>query len=179
MYILLIIMYVSLGLVAILLIAALFAPKAYAIEREIVIDKSADDVFSYVRLLKNQVYYNKWTMTDPHVTLTYTGVDGTEDATATWDSQDKNVGKGEQKITKVVDGQRVELALKFIKPMPGEANAYIAVETISAGKSKVKWGLNSGMKYPMNIMLVLLNIPDMLGKDLTTGLQNLKNVLEK
>jgi len=35
------------------------------------------------------------------------------------------------------------------------------------------------MKYPMNIMLLFMDIPGMLGKDLETSLTNLKSVLEK
>ena len=35
------------------------------------------------------------------------------------------------------------------------------------------------MNYPMNFMLVVMNMDNMLGGDLSTGLNNLKNVLEK
>jgi hypothetical protein len=35
------------------------------------------------------------------------------------------------------------------------------------------------MPYPMNIMLVFMNMDEILGKDLETGLNNLKGVLEK
>jgi hypothetical protein len=35
------------------------------------------------------------------------------------------------------------------------------------------------MKYPMNIMLLFMNMDEMLGKDLETGLVNLKAVMEK
>ena len=46
-------------------------------------------------------------------------------------------------------------------------------------QTKVKWGFNGKMNYPMNLMLVLMNMDAMIGKDLATGLQNLKAVLEK
>jgi hypothetical protein len=35
------------------------------------------------------------------------------------------------------------------------------------------------MAYPMNLMLVFMDMDAMLGKDLQTGLNNLKAVLEK
>jgi hypothetical protein len=35
------------------------------------------------------------------------------------------------------------------------------------------------MPYPMNLMLLCMNMDKMIGKDLETGLTNLKGVLEK
>jgi hypothetical protein len=35
------------------------------------------------------------------------------------------------------------------------------------------------MKYPMNLMLLFMNMEKMVGGDLDKGLQNLKSVLEK
>jgi hypothetical protein len=35
------------------------------------------------------------------------------------------------------------------------------------------------MKYPMNLMLLFFNMDEMLGKDLNTGLTDLKTILEK
>ncbi|MFC0182463.1 hypothetical protein ACFFJX_07790 [Pseudarcicella hirudinis] len=52
-------------------------------------------------------------------------------------------------------------------------------ESISQNQTKVKWGFSGTMAYPMNIMLLFVNIEDMLGKDLDTGLQNLKGILDK
>jgi len=35
------------------------------------------------------------------------------------------------------------------------------------------------MKYPMNSMLLFMNMDNLLGKDMETSLQNLKTLLEK
>jgi hypothetical protein len=35
------------------------------------------------------------------------------------------------------------------------------------------------MKYPMNLMLLFMNMEKMVGRDLSIGLTNLKNTLEK
>jgi hypothetical protein len=43
----------------------------------------------------------------------------------------------------------------------------------------VLWGFKGKMPYPMNLMLLCMNMDKMLGKDLGTGLQNLKSTLEK
>jgi hypothetical protein len=45
--------------------------------------------------------------------------------------------------------------------------------------SKVKWGFFGKIKYPMNFMLLLMDMDAMLGKDLEGGLTNLKKLLEE
>ena len=163
-------------LIAIPLIVALFVSKEYNVEREIVINKPKQDVFNYIKLLKNQSYYSKWVMMDPNAKMTYTGTDGTVGFVSAWDSQNKNVGQGSQTITKITDGDRLDLDIHCIKPFEGNANAYMTTED-AAGQTKVKWGFNGKMPYPMNIMTLFMGKG--IGDDLGTGLSNLKGVLEK
>src|ERR1700757_4744620 len=84
-------------LIAIPLIVALFTKKDYAIEREVVINKPKQDVFNYIKMLKNQPNYSKWAMDDPNAKMTFTGTDGTVGFISAWESN--KVGKGEQQIT--------------------------------------------------------------------------------
>jgi hypothetical protein len=55
----------------------------------------------------------------------------------------------------------------------------MTLEPQSANQTKVKWGMSSAMSYPMNIMLLFMNIENMLAKDIDISLSNLKNILEK
>ena len=55
----------------------------------------------------------------------------------------------------------------------------MATEAIDANSTKVSWGFESQMNYPMNIMKVFMNMSEMIGKDFSTGLVNLKTILEK
>jgi hypothetical protein len=163
-------------LIAIPLIVALFVSKEYNVEREVVINKPKQDVFNYIKFLKNQSNYSKWVMMDPNAKMTYSGVDGTVGFKSAWDSENKKVGQGEQTISKIDDGNRIDLGLHFIKPFEGDANAYMTTED-AAGQTKVKWGFNGKMPYPMNIMNLFMGKE--IGNDLSTGLTNLKGVLEK
>ena len=52
-------------IVAVPLIAALFLDKTYHVEREVVISRPKDEVFAYVKLLKNQDNYSRWALMDP------------------------------------------------------------------------------------------------------------------
>ena len=58
-------------------------------------------------------------------------------------------------------------------------NAYMSTESVTDSSTKVTWGFNGRMDYPMNLMLLTMNMDEMLGKDLQEGLVNLKANLEK
>ncbi|HEX9150497.1 MAG TPA: SRPBCC family protein [Flavobacterium sp.] len=168
-----------LAIIAIALIIALFLPKNYAVEREITINQPKDSVFNYVKYLKNQDEFSVWSKKDPAMKKTFKGTDGTVGAIAAWDSKDKNVGVGEQEIKKITEGERIDFELRFKVPFESTDNAYIITEAMSPNQTKVKWGFNGKMPYPMNLMLPIMNMEKMLGKDLQDGLNNLKIVLEK
>jgi uncharacterized protein YndB with AHSA1/START domain len=178
MNILITILIVIVGIIALLLITALFTKKTYTIEKEVLIHRRRPDVFEYIQHLKNQSSYNKWMMADPDMRVTYTGVDGTVGFKQAWDSDNKQVGKGEQEITAVDQGVGISTITRFIKPMEGIAHLQLATEVVADHKTKVKWSFQSGMKYPMNILIILLNMPKMLGKDLEKSLELLRAELE-
>lgn len=167
-----------LGIVAILLITGLFIKKDYAVHREIVINKPKQEVFDYIKLLKNQDNFSVWAMTDPKMKKTYTGTDGTVGFVSAWDSQNKDVGKGEQEIKKITEGERIDFELRFIKPFESTEKAYMTTEAISPAQTKVRWGFDGHMAYPMNLMLLFMDFDQMLGDQLKTGLDNLKVKLE-
>lgn len=167
------------GIIVLALLIALFLPKEYAVEREITINKPKDSVFNYIKYLKNQDNFSVWSSKDPAMKKTFTGTDGTVGAIASWDSKDKNVGVGEQEIKKIVEGKRIDFELRFKVPFESTDNAYMITEAISANQTNVKWGFEGKMPYPMNLMLPIMNMEEMLGKDLQDGLNNLKAVLEQ
>jgi hypothetical protein len=168
-----------LGIIAFLLLIALFLPKKYTVEREIIIDSSKDRVFSYVKYLKNQDDFSVWAKMDPAMKKKFTGTDGTVGAISAWESQDKNVGIGEQEITKITEGERIDFELRFKVPFESTDNAFMITKSISPDQTKVIWGFNGTMSYPMNLMLPIMNMEEMLGKDLENGLKNLKFNLEE
>lgn len=179
MSIVLTILFIIIGIVILLLTWGLFLKKEFLIERSIIIHKSKQDVFNYLKNLKNGEQYNKWMMTDPTMKKTLTGTDGTVGFIYAWDSTNKNAGKGEQEITKINEGERIDYEIRFEKPFKNTGYAYLITQTSSADQTKVTWGFHGGMKYPLNLMHVLLNLSKILGNDLETSLSNLKNILEK
>jgi uncharacterized protein YndB with AHSA1/START domain len=167
------------SIIALALIIALFVPKNYTIDRNITIDKPTTEVFDYVKYLKNQDDFSKWANMDPGMTKTYTGTDGQPGFISAWDSQNDDVGKGEQEILKITDGSRIDYELRFIKPFESTSLAYIETKSISANQTKVTWSFSGHMNYPMNLMLLFMNFEKMIGEDLNTGLANLKERMEQ
>lgn len=162
-------------IIAIPLVVALFVKKEYTVERDVTINKPTAEVFDYVKHINNQANYNKWVMMDPSMKKETRGTDGTVGFALAWDSD--KVGKGEQEITQINEGKRIDLALHFIKPFENNASAYMSTEPISENQTKLKWSMSGRSPYPMNFMNLFMN--SMLGKDIETSLTTLKNVLEK
>lgn len=169
---------VILALILLLLIIAAFIKKDINVTKEIIINKSRQEVFAYVKLLKNQDSYSRWGSMDPNMKKTYTGTDGTVGFISAWVGN-KDVGEGEQEILKIDEGNRIDYALRFIKPFKVNSEAFMVFEDTANNQTKVKWGFKSTMPYPMNAMLLFMNAEEMCGKDFQIGLENLKNNLEK
>lgn len=167
-----------LGIIALLLIVALFMPKEYAVEREVTINKPVDSVFKYVKYLKNQNEFSVWANIDPNMKSTFTGTDGAVGAISAWESKVKEVGIGEQEITKINEGKRLDFELRFKEPMNDTAMGFMSTEMVSENQTKVKWGINGIIPYPINLMLPFMKMDQMIGNDLQKGLENLKGKME-
>ena len=164
-------------LISIPLILALFMKKEYSVEQSITINKPNPQVFEYVKMLENNKYYNKWWLADPAAKMDFKGTDGTVGFIAAWDSKNDEVGKGEQEITKIADGERIDYNIRFERPFQASSTIYMATSAVSANQTKVTWVFSGANKYPMNFMNSFMT--GMLGKQLYASLENLKGILEK
>ncbi|HEY5825184.1 MAG TPA: SRPBCC family protein [Cyclobacteriaceae bacterium] len=173
------ILIIVLIIIAIPLIIAATLSKDYVIEREITVDKPIKEVFEYVKLIRNSENWSKWVMTDPNSKKTYKGTDGTVGFVYGWDSENKNVGQGQQEITAIKEGERVDFELRFIKPFENKSNAAITTEHIGGNQTKVKWYFMGERGYIMKLMHFVLRLEKMLGKDMVISLNTLKSALEK
>lgn len=169
---------VIVGIIALALITALFVKKDMKASREIVINKPKADVFNYIKQLKNQDNFSKWGKLDPNMKKDYRGTDGTVGFISAWEGN-SDVGKGEQEIKKITEGESLETELRFIKPFESKAIAVMSTTAIDSVHTKVTWAFDSKMAYPMNLMKLFMDMEKMVGDDFSTGLTNLKAVLEK
>ncbi|NHE59803.1 SRPBCC family protein [Cyclobacterium plantarum] len=178
MKILKIILIILLVLIAIPLVMAVFIQKDYTVEREITINKPHEEVYNYVSKLKNQDNFSTWSLKDPTMKKTYTGSDGQVGFIAGWESENPDVGVGEQEIIGIDKGKRIDYALRFKEPFEASDLAYMEFEEVNANQTKVIWGFEGHMDYPMNAMLAFMDMESLIGNDFEEGLQRLKEILE-
>lgn len=173
-----IVLYIIFGIIAALLVAGLFVPKGMKATREIVINKPNAEVFNYIKHLKNQDNYSKWGSMDPNMKKEYKGTDATVGFVSAWEGN-KKVGQGEQEIKGIEEGRRLDTELRFIKPFKSIAQSSMTTEAINDSSTKVSWGFEGSMNYPMNVMKLFMNMEKAIGNDFSIGLANLKTVMEK
>lgn len=173
-----IILFIVLGIIALFLITALFVKTEYGVVREVTINLSKAEVFDFAKHLKNQDQYSVWANLDPNMKREFRGTDGQVGCVSAWDSKMKNVGKGEQEIIKISDGERIDFELRFIEPFESKDMAYMTFESLNDSTTIVKWGFDGKMAYPSNIMLLFMDFESMLGKDLQGGLDKMKQILD-
>ncbi|HMK16924.1 MAG TPA: SRPBCC family protein [Chitinophagaceae bacterium] len=171
------ILLVVVGIIALLLIIALFMKKEHYVNREIIINVPRQKVFDFLKLLKNQDQFNKWATADKiNRKEEFKGTDGTEGFIYSW-SGDKSAGQGEKEIKKIIEGERIETEIRFVKPMRVSAGVIFETESLSENQTKVNL-INTGtLKYPLNIMIPMAE--KKFPKDMDASLSTLKNILEK
>jgi hypothetical protein len=166
------------GIIALLLIAALFVDKDFSAQRNIVINKPKAEVFAYLKSLKNQDNWSVWGKRDPNMKKEFVGTDGTVGCISKWSGNDE-VGVGEQEIKAITEGEKIDFELRFKKPFESTSKAYLTTEAIDSTNTKVTWGFSGSMPYPMNLMKVFMNMEEAIGNDFDEGLNNLKMILDK
>ena len=168
--------YILGGIVALLVLLALVAPKNYHVSRSIKINKPRTEVFAYLKSVKNQDEWSPWKAKEPDMKQEFIGEDGTVGFISKWEGN-KHVGTGEQEIKKIVEGELLETQLRFFKPWKSQSDAYIKAADADGG-TEVTWGFSGENKVPMNIMMLFFNMEKAVGKDFEEGLHKLKNILE-
>jgi hypothetical protein len=164
------------AIIAIPLLIAVFVKRDYSVEREITVNRPRNEVFDYIKYIRNQNKFSVWATMDPNMKQEFRGTDGTVGFVSAWDSPESGVGTGEQEIVGIQEGEKVDYELRFIKPFESKAKAYMSTEG-QGQQTVVRWGFMGHSDYPFNFMNLFMG--SMIGKDLEKGLVNLKNIMEK
>ncbi len=171
-------LYILGGIVSLILILGMIAPKAYDVSRSVIVNKPKNEVFKSLRSLKEQEKWSPWEKKDPNMKKEFTGIDGEVGAKSTWVGN-KDVGEGEQEITKIIENKRVEGKLRFFKPWKSEADCYFNVEDDTSSSTKVRWGFSGNNKFPFSIFMLFFSMDKTVGKDFEEGLSSFKTLMEK
>lgn len=163
-------------LIAAFLTLGIFAPKDYNVERSIVINADKAIIINNVKSLQNMNKWSPWAKIDTTTVNTYTGTDGEVGSVHRWESNNEEVGVGEQEI-KSISENKVVTELRFEKPFESISEAYMNLDEVDGG-IKASWGFNGNSPFPFNAMLLFMDMDGMLGADFEKGLASLKELCE-
>ena len=170
-------LYIVLGIIALIVILALVAPKTYHVSRSITVNNPIAEVFKKIKSIKNQNEWSPWKKKDPHMKQEFFGTDGEVGFISKWEGN-KEVGTGEQEIVSITENQSINSQLRFFKPWKSQSDAYITTKEVDGNATEVVWGFSGVNKPPSNIFFLFFNMDKTVGKDFEEGLSDLKQILE-
>lgn len=159
-----------------LLVLALLIPRRYSVTVSTVIGKPRDLVFDYVSILRHQLDYSEWYKAGGKFNTVFTGTDGTVGAVMRWDSDNKDLGKGEQEI-KMMDDECIDIELRFIKPITGTCKLRNHIVAINDSATRYTCTFHAYAKFPINLPAVLFG-KRFIRKAQQRTLNNVKAILE-
>ncbi len=170
------ILLIILGILALILFVGLFMKKKHYVKCDIIINAPRQKIFDYLKLIKNQETFNKHAMADPDRINEFKGIDGTIGFIYSW-SGNKNAGEGQKEIINLVDGKKVEMEIRFVKPMKAIGHVIMETEAVSDNQTNVTWSNSGVLNYPLNILIPFME--KQVAKDMDSSLLTLKTILEK
>ena len=168
--------YILLGLVVLLAVLMLVAPKGALVERSVVSKISPEAAFESLRSLKNFDQWGPWADRDPNQDRGYRGTDG-EIGSVAWWKGNKEVGEGEQEVKKLEPNTYIETELRFLKPFKAINKSYWRISNDPEG-CKVVWGFEAKFRMPMNILFLFVSMESSIGRDFERGLVRWKDFVE-
>ena len=156
-------------------IVGLIMPKNVAVERSVVINAPAEQVYSFVNDLEKMNEWGPWLEADPNAKVTFEGTGVGQKST--WASEVEDVGSGSQEITELKDNELVLTKINFTEPRETEAVGSIRLEEVEGG-TKVTWGIDMNVGFPGNVFMLFINMDSKVGPDFEKGLNNLKEMVE-
>ncbi len=163
------------GLLVIILVLGIAAPKSYHVERSVVVPLPAHQVFEHIQYWRNWQAWSPWAETDSTIRVTIAGIDGEVGSKFQWDG--RQAGRGEMIATKIEKDKELAYHLRFIKPWESESDGYLRLATMG-DSTRITWAFYGKSPFPWNVISLFLSMDRMIGKDFERGLERLKSILE-
>ncbi len=164
---------------ALLLIVASFQPKAWMLERSVLIEAPRDKVWQIVSDLNRYSEWNPYARIDTAAKITINGPAATIGSSYAWDGPQS--GAGSMTTAHIAAGERIDFKLEFIRPMASIAQASFLVGNLD-GSTKMTWrmeGQHEGMTGLIaRAIHLIISMDSMVGKDFESGLATLKGIAE-
>ena len=166
----------GLGLAGFLATAA-GRPKHFRLERSILTDASAPDVYAVFSDFARFKEWSPWQALDPNMTTNFTGEQGHVGSSYSWEGNSK-VGAGRMTVTEAVADSHVNINLEFLRPFAA-TNSCVWKVTEEGGKRRISWVMEGSNETVFKrAFAMLVSMDKLVGKDFERGLAALKSVAE-
>ena len=170
-----IVVYVIIGLIALILLIAAMLPGTYNVEKSKIIKRSPAQVMDRVADLNYYRQWNPWQQMDPTSKSTITGTPKTPGHKYSWEG--KKIGVGALTLN-AIDNRHIHFLLEFFKPFKSKAKDNWLFESWGDGnETKVTWQNSGEFPWPV-ARLMGPNITKQLNQQFEAGLNNLKKMCE-
>jgi len=156
------------------LVACLFIPAKFTVERSLTVESPGDIVFEKVGYFKNWDKWNPWKAKDSKLKTLFGPNDGKTGSYWLWKS-DKS-GEGRMTSTEIKDQQLLAYHVSFEKPYKAEADGHIKIEPEGV-KTKITWMIEGTNPFHLRVLNLLMD--KWIGPEFEKGLQLLKVVTEQ
>jgi hypothetical protein len=155
--------------------AASMQPDTTHVERSIVVDAAAQDVFPLVNDFVAWEKWNPWQDMDPNQKVTMSEATAGVGAWSAWDGEE--TGKGKQTITESVPNEKIRQKLEFMEPMQSQAEVTFTFAAAGEG-TKVTWAYDAQNDFISKAFCLFVDMDGMLGADFDKGLKKMKPMAE-
>ena len=155
--------------------AASMQPDKTHVERSIVMNASAQDVFPLINDFDAWEKWNPWKALDPGQKVTLSENHVGVGAWSAWEGE--KVGKGKQTITGSVPDEKITQKLEFQEPMQSVAQVAFTLQA-EGEATKVTWSYDADNDFMAKAFGLFMDMDAMLGGDFDRGLKSMKPLAE-
>lgn len=159
-------------------ILSLMMATSQKIERSIIINSPAANIYSQLVNLDNFNKFSVWSQQDSTAIYTLTGTDGTVGASTSWKGSPQISGEGKIEIKALEPNRKVVHQLHFTKPKKGNAESVFTLNETNKATTTVTWTFNMATPRPWNIFNLFYSLDKQMGKDFEDGLKAMKTMIE-
>lgn len=172
-----IVLYVLLGLIALILILASMKPNMLNYNRSAVINAPAEKIFPLINDFHAWPKWSPWEKLDPEMKRTHAGAPSGKGAKYAWVGS-KKVGEGSMEIVDTMAPNEIRIMIDFLKPWEAHNNIVFRLQPTDSG-TNVDWTMTGPSNFMAKLFSVFVNMDKLVGKDFEKGLANLKAEAEK
>jgi len=174
------ILLIALGLlIALFLIAGLFAPKEKSVTQSTMIKAPPFAIFQHIKYMDKMAKWHPLLKKDQAVNISVSGQDGSVGAKRIWKSTNGTVGEGMDEIILMEENKLLKSKIKVISPRESSSSSTFSLVEVE-NQTKVTWAFDYSVPYPFNAFLLFGgDSEDKLNQYFAEGLTGLKNTLER